>query len=124
MNWQDNAQQLKENFDRDGYIVVKNFMDTEEIQQANAEVERYIAEVLPNLPDNAAFYEIKGDASSLMRLQKIIEHDAYFRDLYYSDRFIKLGEYLLDDEMVGTNLQLFNKPPRVANATPPHQDGF
>ena len=124
MNWREHTRQLKEDFDRDGYVVIESFMDPEEIEQVNAELDRFIAEVLPTLDDNAAFYEVKDDPSSLMRLQRMTEHDDYFRDLFYGDRFVDLGALLLGDEVVGTNLQFFRKPPRIANPTPPHQDGF
>ena len=124
MNWQENITQYKEDFDRDGYVVLKNFIDVAEVQEIDTEIERFIADVLPTLPAGAAYYETKDDASSLMRLQKLIDHDDYFHDLYYHDRFTKLAASLLGDEVVGTNLQLFNKPPHIANATPPHQDGF
>ena len=119
-----NTEEVKADFDRDGYVHIKGFLTPAEIKTLNRNLERYIAEVLPNLPADAAFYEEKGKAESIMRLQGMADHDAYFGELYKSSRFSGLGELLLGDKLVGKNLQWFNKPARTGGATPPHQDGF
>lgn len=125
MNWQDDAgAQLKSDFDRQGYVVLEGFMDSREAAEVAAEIDRYIAEVLPTLSSSAAFYEVKDQPETIMRLQNLGDHDEYFRELYLSDRFVGLAELLLDDGVVAKNMQWFNKPPAVADETPPHQDGF
>lgn len=119
-----NPEQAKAAFDRDGYVHIRGFLSPAEIQALNQNLERYIAEVLPHLPPDAAFYEEKGRPESIMRLQGMCDHDAYFAELYDSPRFAELGKLLLGDDLVGKNLQWFNKPARTGAATPPHQDGF
>ena len=124
MNWQGEGEQLKSDFNAQGYVVLEGFMDGREADEVAAAIDRYIADVLPTLSESAAFYEVKDQPETIMRLQNLGDHDEYFRELYLSDRFVGLAELLLDDGVVAKNMQWFNKPPRVADQTPPHQDGF
>ena len=124
MDWREEAGKLKGEFDRDGYVVLRGFFSPEEVREANLQVERFIAEVLPGLPPQTAFYEVKDDPGSIMRLQGMDEHSEYFRKLNYGERFVGLAELLLDDEVEVKTVQWFTKPARVGKETPPHQDGF
>ena len=51
------------------------------------------------------------------------EHDAWFGE-FFADKPQRLAEDLLGTEVVGKNLQYFNKPAAGGQPTPPHQDGF
>ena len=124
MEWRKHSSRLKEDFDRDGYVIIEGFLRPAEAAEVNAQVDRYIAEVLPGLPGNAAFYEVKGDPETMLRLQDMASHDPYFAELYHSEGFSGLGAMLLGDKAVATNMQWFNKPARIGRETPPHQDGF
>jgi phytanoyl-CoA hydroxylase len=124
MNWQNNLQKVKRHFERDGYVVLPGFFSPQEVQELLGEVERYLAEVVPHLPAEEKFYEDKDRPETLKYAKNMSLHDAYFEKLYMSERFVRLAELLLDGPVVGQNLSLFNKPPRVGDATPPHQDGY
>ena len=117
-------QQAKEEFTAQGFVAWRGFIDATEIAQINAEFDRYIAEVLPTLGDDAGFYEDKDDPATLMRLQGMTDHDSYFHQLFHNERMFDIARTLLNDEVVGRNLQWFNKLPNGGKATPPHQDGF
>ncbi|MSS72874.1 MAG: phytanoyl-CoA dioxygenase family protein [Candidatus Latescibacteria bacterium] len=121
---ENHARQLKEMFDRDGYRMIRGLLSPAEVEALNAHIDHYIAEVLPQLPPDAAFYEVKGQPETLMRLQKLHEYDGPCGDLLVSERFVRLAEALLDDGAVPVDALLFNKPARVGKRTPPHQDGF
>ena len=116
--------QATEEFAARGYVAWRGFMDAAEIIEVNAELDRYVAEILPTLADDAGFYEDKSDPATLMRLQGMTDHDAYFHQLFYGKRMLDVARALLDDEVVGKNMQWFNKLPEGGKATPPHQDGF
>ena len=124
MDWKKNAQEIREAFDRDGYFVLRGFLSSEEAEEINLQTDRYIAEVLPRLPDKAAFYEVKDDPEAIMRLESMSKHDAYFKDLCTSSSLVELAELLMNDQVVTSGMSWFNKPARVGKVTPPHQDGF
>lgn len=111
-------------FQRDGYIVLHAMVDTAEVDDIRHQIDRFIAEVVPLSSETLAFYEIVDEPTSIMRLQNMQLHNDYFRQLFEDERFVDLAAELLGEEVTGRNLQWFNKPPRVANLTPPHQDGF
>ncbi len=74
--------QARQQFDRDGFAVVRDFVGRDEIDQINEEVDRYATEVVPTLPAGSAFYEIKDDPKTLKQLPRINEHDDYFQYWY------------------------------------------
>jgi len=41
-----------------------------------------------------------------------------------NSKFKDLAEMLLEDKVIGRNLEYFNKPPMIGKPTPPHQDGY
>jgi phytanoyl-CoA hydroxylase len=115
---------LKASFDRDGYVALPAFLNPSEVRELCSEIDRYIRDVVPRLPVESVFYEEKGRPETLKQLQVMHQHDPYFERLFFGERFVKLAELLLGDRVVGKNLQWFNKPPRVGQPTPAHQDGF
>ena len=124
MDWQQNITQLKRDWDRDGYLIIRGFMSPEEAQEVASNIDRYVANVLPGLPQDEAFYEDKSRPETIKRLNNMSVHDEYFRELYQDDRFVKLAEALLNDGVIAKNMQWFNKNPHDGKETPPHQDGF
>lgn len=124
MNWQVNPNKVRQDFRRDGYVVLHGFYDAKKMQEILRELDRYIRDVIPKLPADENFYEIKGQVDTLKYAKSMNKHDAYFKAMYESDYVVKLAEVLLDGPVVGQHLSLFNKPPRVGDQTPPHQDGY
>lgn len=115
---------LKQDFDRDGYIAVQPLFDAEKMAEINRELDRYIAECVPKMPDNEVYYEDKSDASTLKQLQNMSRYDGYFRELIETDVIRDMAEAALGEEVDVVNLQLFSKPAGTGQATPPHQDGY
>lgn len=120
----ENDKALKEGFDRDGYVCLRGFLDPQEVRWVSERMDRFIREVVPTLPPEEAFYEIKGDKSTLKQLQKPDSTDPVFRAFFEGPRFTNLAELLLGGPVVRKPLQWFNKPARVGSPTPPHQDGY
>ena len=114
----------KTDFARDGFVLLRGYLSAAETAAVNANIDRFIVEVLPTAPENTAFYEDKDDPASIKRLQNLYDLDPYFDDLFHSERLQGLASALLGDGVRGKNLQWFNKPARVGGITPPHQDGF
>ena len=118
-----NINELKTDFGRDGFVVLRGFLNADALAALNREIDRYVAEVVPTLPREAVIYEQLDDPSTLKHLVRL-SADAYFAALLRDARFTDLASALLNDGAVPRELQWFNKPPRVGKSTPPHQDGY
>ena len=117
-------QLAKDQFATQGYVAWRGFVDPQEVGEIDQALDRYIRDIFPRLDETAGFFEDKNDSATLMRLQGMCDHDSFFHDLYYGERMMNLARALLADDVVGKNLQWFNKLPNGGKATPPHQDGF
>lgn len=115
---------LKKTFDDDGFVVLRGFLNAEELATVRIELDRVIREVVPKMPREHVFYEDKGHADTLKQLQCLHSHDAFFHNLFIGSRIEQLAEALLGEPVVGKNFQFFSKPPGTGQPTPPHQDGF
>ncbi len=115
---------MKTEFDRNGYVVMCKFMGGDEAAEISKQIDRFVTEVLPTRSETLAFYEIRDQPETIMRLQNMQNHDEFFSQLLNSDRFVSVASQLLGDDVVAKNLQWFNKPAQVGSVTPPHQDGF
>jgi len=118
------ANVLKENYDRDGFVALRGFLDRDEMQTLRSNLQRYVEEVAPSLPKGDVFYETKGDQATLKQLVRMSQNDAYFADMQNQGAFREVAEILLGQAVSPQNLQFFNKPAKVGQPTPPHQDGF
>ena len=76
------------------------------------------------MPSEKVYYEVKSDEKSLKQVQHLFDYDPFFHKMMFESKFERLASILLDDAVVGKNMQYFNKPPGISKATPPHQDGY
>ena len=79
--------QLKESFDEDGYVAIRGFLDADEVAEMNANLDRYIRDVLPGLDSTEVFCEDKDRPETLMRLNRMYEHDAFFDSAVSKGKF-------------------------------------
>ena len=117
-------EDLNGSFQEQGFVVLRQFFDAAKVIEINQRIERYVDTILPELPKEAAFYEDLGDASTLMRLQGMEDHDPYFGELYENSDLLALAGTFMRGEVKPQTAQWFTKPARVGSETPPHQDGF
>ena len=121
----DNSEQeLKRQFREDGFVALSRFLSEAEVSDLRTNVARFITDVVPTMPREEVFFEERGDAATLKQLQRMFNYDSFFRELMFGSRFEQLAATLLAHEVRGMNMQYFNKPPRVGQPTPPHQDGY
>lgn len=116
--------QIKENFDRDGFVFLPGFLSTKEMAELNSKLELFIKEKVPALAAQHAFYEDKSDSSTLKQLFELHTYDTFFKALLYQRKLKKLAEDILGEEVIAQNLEYFNKPARIGKPTPPHQDNY
>lgn len=55
MDWKLNADQIKQDFDRDGYIILRNHLSAEQTAEVRENVDRFVSDVLPGLPKDKAY---------------------------------------------------------------------
>lgn len=119
MAWED----LKPAFDRDGFVVVRGFLNGDDFRELNEQLERYIRDVVPGLSSEDAFYHDRARPETLKQLQHM-GRDAFFGDYPRHPRWVGLGETLLGEDVLVQEPEWFNKPPGTEHVTPPHQDNF
>jgi phytanoyl-CoA hydroxylase len=117
------AAQIKSDYDRDGYVRLPGFLDPTSLNDLLKNLDRYIAEVVPSLPNSDVYYEAKDRSNAIRQLIRMSKHDDYFARLMHDSEFTRLAELLLGRNTASRNMQFFNKPAKIGAATPPHQDG-
>ena len=115
---------LLRDFEQDGYVAIRPLLGGDDLATLNREIARYIADVVPTMPAAQVYFEDKSDKSTLKQIQKMFEYDGYFEDLMMNGPVRQIAETVLQDDVVPVNMQYFNKPPGIGQATPPHQDGY
>ena len=120
----DSKQTLLHNYADDGFVMIRRFINGESFSNLLANVNRFIAEVVPSMPPEHVFYEDRTETSTLKQLQHMGRYDPWFHEQFHSGAFRDLAECLLNGPVVPKNMQYFNKPPAIGHPTPPHQDGY
>ncbi|NKB66780.1 MAG: phytanoyl-CoA dioxygenase family protein [Candidatus Latescibacteria bacterium] len=111
-------------YDRDGFALVRGFLPPDELGTLTDHVARYIRDIVPTLPDQAAFYQDKGRPETLKQLQRMGEYDPFFNDYRHQPRWCDLAQTLIGETAEAGQPEWFNKPPNTQHPTPPHQDNF
>jgi len=118
------CESLKSEFDHQGYVVIREFLNADGIEDLRRQVVRYLENVVPRIPQRDVYREKAGDDRSIKQLIRMNQYDEYFAELLASELFVSVAELLLAGSVIGKNIQWFNKPAGLSRATPPHQDGF
>ena len=95
-------------FEADGYVAFPQFVGGDEMAELTANVDRFIKDVVPKLPEEHVFYEDKNDSQTLKQIQHMEEHDSWFQQLFLEGRFRQLAQHLLGGPVVPKNIQYFN----------------
>ena len=119
-----NEPEILATYDRDGYVAFEGFLDRETIAAALGKIADIREGRIGGIPDDRIYFEDPSDRSTLKQVQELFKWDKLFERLMFEGKARRLAEILLQDEAVGRNMQYFNKPPRVGQPTPPHQDGY
>lgn len=114
---------LRPNYDRDGFVVVRGFLPPADLAELTRELDRYIREVVPRLPESAAFYLDRARPETLKQMQHMTG-DPYFAAYANRPRWHQLARALVGEDVTCLGPEWFNKPPASASPTPPHQDNY
>jgi phytanoyl-CoA hydroxylase len=114
---------VKQDFDRDGFVVVRDFLAGAAWDELTSNLDRYIRKVVPTLPSTARFYQDRSRAETLKQLQHM-GRDPFFDQYRWNPAWVSLAEMLVGETVEAQEPEWFNKPPGGAHPTPPHQDNF
>ena len=117
------ADDLKHDFDRDGFVVIRGFLPPDQLRELQDNLNRYIREVVPTVPETDAFYEDRARPSTLKQLQRM-GRDPFFAEYRRHPRWVAVAEALLGEPAEADEPEWFNKPAGTNHVTPPHQDNF
>lgn len=110
-------------YHRDGFLILRSFLNSDEIDELRREVNRYIREIVPNLPPSDAFYQDRSRQETLKQLHNMGQ-DAFFASYPRRAQWRELAESLVGEPVSAESPEWFNKPPRTEHITPPHQDNY
>lgn len=110
-------------FERDGMVVVPDFLSGPDLAGLQTELDRYIREVVPTLPETHAFFVDRARPETLKQMQHMTG-DPFFAAYARNPLWIALAEALLQEEARCLGPEWFNKPPGEDAPTPPHQDNY
>jgi phytanoyl-CoA hydroxylase len=114
---------LKPEYDRDGFAIIRGFLSPTDLAELSRELDRYIHEVVPTLPDTSAFYLDRSRPETLKQLQRMTG-DPYFASYSSHPRWNDLARRLVGEDVICLGPEWFNKPPGLESPTPPHQDNY
>lgn len=117
------SSDLKRQFDDAGFVVIRGFLNPQLLHELRSELDRYITQVVPTLPDWHAFYDDRARPETLKQMQHMSQ-DAWFRDSVTQPHWRQLAETLVGESATCESPEWFNKPPGTRHPTPPHQDNY
>ena len=120
-----NYEQYCPAFERDGFVIVRQFLAPAELDELRSELDRYIRDVVPGLPDSHAFYEDRSRPDTLKQMQYMTD-DPFFASRVREPKWVALATTLLGEEANSQGCEWFNKPAGSSRPllTPPHQDNY
>ncbi|MFE6311734.1 phytanoyl-CoA dioxygenase family protein [Streptomyces rochei] len=114
--------QYKHAFDRDGFIVVRNFLTPDELSELNAQIQRFLSEVAPLLPETQVFYATSTTGTTAARQIHRMNCDSFFKEYQSHPKWVGLAQAMIGEAVTPRSPIYFNKPPDSDFPTPPHQD--
>ncbi len=117
-------EDLRRQFDADGFVIIRNLFTAEEVQEFHRQIDRYVRDVIPNLPKDAAFFDDYSRPETLRKMQSLDKHDHWFHEFMNHGKHVPILEAFLHDTFRPQGLEWFTKLPFDRSATPAHQDGF
>lgn len=120
-----NLLHQKKTYDRDGFLKVENFVSAEQLQELEAELARYVRDIVPTLPPGDIVYETDlatGVRTGIRNLWRMEKYSSYFDQFARRKEILELVGTLVNGDPVPMAVELFAKPAGVGSAVPHHQD--
>ncbi|RPI90624.1 MAG: phytanoyl-CoA dioxygenase family protein [Planctomycetaceae bacterium] len=110
-------------YDQHGFVIVRQFLGEPDFTELKENLDRYIRDVVPGLPDADAFYQDRSRPETLKQMQRM-GRTPFFRDYVNHPKWKELAEALVGEPAAADQPEWFNKPPATHHVTPPHQDNY
>src|SRR5215472_12752928 len=114
--------EYRDRFDRDGFLVLRNFLTPEEIDSIREGWRRFLRDIAPGISNAHVMYENGSDPDTLKQADCIHLEPAL--DAWRHQGKVRELAELLIGPVIPQHGEFFDKPPRCGKGTPPHQDGF
>ncbi|MCA9039315.1 MAG: phytanoyl-CoA dioxygenase family protein [Planctomycetaceae bacterium] len=115
--------QYRGQYDAEGYVVIPQFYNADEIKTLKQELDRFIKDVVPQADPGQVFYQDPENPATLKQIN-YLDNDPWFAHIPLQERWQELAIALIGEEVTGKAPQWFNKPPSTNHPTPPHQDNY
>jgi len=115
---------LRSRYEQDGFVVIRGLFSPAAFQELQANLDRYIRDVVPTLNRDQAFFDDYARPETLRKMQSLNRHDAWFADFMKEGPHVAVQAHLMRDAAAPQGIEWFDKLPHDTNATPAHQDGF
>lgn len=114
------SPQLLTDYERDGVVLIPQFLTADEVFAVRAELERYIRDDLAAQPVDARTFE--KDDKTVRNLWRLENYNEWFRHLGEREDIRALVAPLVHGDPILVGVETFNKPARIGSGVPYHQD--
>jgi len=114
------SKQVLADYERDGVVLIRQFLSADEVTAVRVELDRYIREDLAAKPADAATME--ADGATVRNLWRLEKHNEKLRVLAEREDIRAFIAPLVHGEPVLAAVETFNKPARIGSGVPYHQD--
>ena len=117
-----NSNKIKYEFKNKGFIVIKNFYNLKKIIQIKKSLSKFTSYNISKKNGHSVFEKIK-KKKYLKYFKKI---NLYIDEFNYfiSTKTLNTAKQLIGKDVYYYNMGLHNKPPKISQPTPIHQDNF
>tara|TARA_B110000444_G_scaffold90697_1_gene85703 strand:- start:44039 stop:44788 length:750 start_codon:yes stop_codon:yes gene_type:complete len=115
-----NYNALKKKYSNDGFIVIRNFLNSETIDEINNDLEKFVSKYIKSFKTREINFLDGNIINSIHNLSKWKWTSKIRSDI----RLRKLVKNLLGESIVDFGAELFAKPAKTGLAVPEHQDNY
>jgi phytanoyl-CoA hydroxylase len=114
------SEPLLADYERDGVVLIPQFLSDAEVAAVRTELERYIRDDLAACPIDARTFE--ADETTVRNLWRLEKYNEWFRQLGEREDIKGLIAPLVQGQPILCAVETFNKPARIGSGVPYHQD--
>lgn len=108
-------------FQQDGFVIVRSFLNGNELAEIDAQLDRYILEVVPRSRKEDVVYE-DPSKSAIRHLSGLHKYDDFWKTALMRAKTLALVEACVGSAVEPSHSELFFKAAYVGTAAPIHQD--